>query len=75
MNVDLLATANQIANYLAGLDENSRQQALANLQQQSPELYETVVGMLNTLLSGQAPAGRPLPEARPPMRAPGAALI
>lgn len=76
MNIDLLAAAQQIANYLVGLDENSRQMALANLQQRSPELYETVLGMLNSMQGGQGEtAGRPLPEQRPPMRSPGAALI
>lgn len=76
LNIDLLATASQIAHYLAKLDDNSRQMALQNLQASSPELYETVVGMLSSLGVGQeAPAGQPLPEQRPPMRAPGAALI
>jgi hypothetical protein len=76
VNIDLLATASQIANYLAKLDENSRQMALQNLQASSPDLAELVMSMLSSLMGGQAaPAGQPLPEQRPPMRAPGAALI
>jgi len=76
LNIDLLAAASQLAHYLAKLDDRSRQMALQNLQTSSPELYETVVGMLNSLGVGQqAPAGQPLPEQRLPTRSPGAALI
>lgn len=75
MNVDLLAQAQRIAQYLIELDENSRTMALMQLRQQSPEFYQTVLGLMQSMMSGSSPAGKPLPEQRPPQRGPESALI
>jgi hypothetical protein len=78
MNVDLLAQAQYVANYLLQLDENSRLMALMGLRKQSPEFYQTVLGLMQSLMSGGGSPGaaaEPLPEQRPPQRGPEAAAI
>ncbi|MCK4306554.1 MAG: hypothetical protein KAY24_20090 [Candidatus Eisenbacteria sp.] len=76
-NVDLLYQAQQVAQQLVQMDENSRLMALMNLRQQSPEFYQVVLGILQQLISGGGPepAAEPLPEQRPPQRAAGSSLI
>ena len=73
MNVDLLAQAQYVAQYLLGLDENSRLMALMNLRQQSQEFYQVVLGLMQSMIGeggagGGGAAGEPLPEQRPPQR-------
>lgn len=76
LNVDLLAQAQYVAQYLMRLDENSRTMALMSLRQQSPEFYQTVLGLMqNMTSSGPEAAAKPLPEQRAPRRGPEAALI
>lgn len=76
VNVDLLAQAQYVAQYLIRLDENSRTMALMSLRQQSPEFYQTVLGLMQSMMAGASgPAAQPLPEQLPPRRGPEAALI
>jgi hypothetical protein len=56
MNMDLLATAQQLAQYMLSLDENSRLMALMQLRQQSPDLYQVVLGLIQSGMSQAAPA-------------------
>jgi hypothetical protein len=76
VNVDLLAQAQYVAQYLMKLDENSRTMALMNIRQQSPEFYQTVLGLMQSMTGGSpGAAGEPLPEQRAPRRGPEAAMI
>lgn len=76
VNVDLLAQAQQTANYLSQLDDNSRLMALMQIRQQSPEFYQVVLGLIkNMSFNGVPTAGQPLPEQRPPRRGAESALI
>jgi hypothetical protein len=78
VNVDLLAQAQHVAQYLMQLDENSRTMALMNLRQQSPEFYQTVLGLMQNMMQGgggSEAAAEPLPEQRPPQRGPEAAQV
>lgn len=51
VNMDLLAQAQQVAQYLLTLDDNSRTMALMNMRQQSPEFYQTVLGLMQNMMS------------------------
>ena len=76
MNVDLLAQAQYVAQYLLQLDENNRTMALMSLRQQSPEFYQTVLGLMQNMMGGSPGASaEPLPEQRAPRRGPEAAMI
>jgi hypothetical protein len=77
MNVDLLAQAQHVAQYLIQLDENSRTMALMSMRQKSPEFYQVVLGLMQNMMSGSGSeaAAKPLPEQRPPQRGPEAAQI
>ncbi len=76
VNVDLLAQAQHVAQYLMQLDENSRTMALMNLRRQSPEFYQTVLGLMqNMMQGGSEAAAEPLPEQQAPQRGPGAAQV
>jgi len=77
VNVDLLAQAQYVAQYLSQLDENSQTMALMNLRQQSPEFYQVVLGLMQNMSQGspEAAAAEPLPEQRAPRRGPEAAQV
>ena len=76
MNVDLLAQAQQVAGYLMQLDENTRLMALMQMRQQSPEFYQVVLGLMQSMAQGGgSPAGEPLPEQKPPQRGAESAAI
>jgi len=77
-NVDLLAQAQRIAQYLLQLDENSRTMALMNMRQQNPEFYQVVLGLMQNMMSGGRPetsAAKPLPEQQAPQRGPESAIV
>lgn len=77
VNVDMLAQAQHVAQYLLQLDENSRTMALMSLRKQSPEFYQTVLGLMQNMMRGgdSGAAAEPLPEQKAPQRGPEAALI
>jgi hypothetical protein len=76
VNIDLLAQAQYVAQYLTQLDENSRAMALMSLRSQSPEFYQTVLGLMQNITRGGSGAtSKPLPEQQAPRRGPEAALI
>lgn len=78
-NVDILLMGRRVADKMSGLDPVSRPQAMAQLRQQQPELYDVVLGLMMSGGNGPTQAGaaaaRPLPEQKPPRRGPEAALI
>ncbi len=76
MNVDLLAKAQQVAQFLMQMDENNRLTSLMQLRQQSPEFYQVVLGLIQNIMSGGGTSsGQPLPEQRPPRRGAESAII
>ena len=77
VNLDLLAAARSTASYVNTLPPTSRDAYLMNLRAQSPEMYETVLSMINMGGGNGAKntAGEALPEQRPPRRGPGTALV
>jgi intein/homing endonuclease len=71
-NVGLISSAQQLANYIFKLDPQSQNAALANLQEQNPELYSIVLQLKESVTPTQGgnanSASLPLPEQRPPRR-------
>lgn len=74
-NIDLLYLGRKLADRLMAMDEIQKPQALAALRQDSPQLYDVVLGLMAGGPKGQVSAGRPLPEQRPPQRGPESGLI
>jgi len=77
--MDIVQVAQQLAQQIAGMDPQSQQLALQNIQSQSPELAQLVQQFLSQMgvtpgqaAQGQAPTTavdmRPLPEQRGPRR-------
>jgi hypothetical protein len=78
-NVDLLHAARQIADRVSAMPQTERPGVLVRLKQHSPELHDTVLGLMMSGSNGpshaSAAAARPLPEQRTPRRGPEASLI
>jgi len=74
-NIDLLYLGRQLADRINNMDELQKPQALAQLREDSPQLYDVVLGLMASGPKGQVSAGRPLPEQRPPRRGPESSLI
>jgi len=73
---DLMQVANQIVSYLNQLPDHEKQQQLAQMQSSNPQLHMIVLQLLQTSAGAdQNSAAMPLPQQRPPMRGPEAALI
>jgi len=74
MNVDLIAQAQMVAGQLMRMDENSRTMVLMNLRQQSPEFYQVVLGLMQSMVAG-GPTAEPPPEQQAPQRGREAAAV
>ena len=79
MNVDLLYVARQLADRISKLTPAEKPITLRRLQERSPELHDTVVGLMMSGANGptaaSAASARALPGQKPPQRGPEAALL
>ena len=79
MNVDLLYVARQLADRIARLTPAEKPVTLRRLQERSPELHDTVVGLMMSGANGptaaSAASARALPRQKPPQRGPEAAMV
>jgi hypothetical protein len=79
MNVDLLYVARQLADRISRLTPAEKPITLRRLQERSPELHDTVVGLMMSGANGptaaSAASARALPGQKPPQRGPEAALL
>jgi len=79
MNVDLLYMARQLADKISRLTPAEKPVTLRRLQERSPELHDTVVGLMMSGANGptaaSAASARALPMQRPPQRGPEAAMV
>jgi hypothetical protein len=79
MNVDLLYVARQLADRISRLTPAEKPVTLRRLQERSPELHDTVVGLMMSGANGptaaSAASARALPKQRPPQRGPEAAMV
>ena len=74
--MDALAVAQQVVSWLNQLPEHEKQKELVGMQRQNPQLYSMVLQLLQqTRGSDQNSAAMRLPEQRPPMRGPEAAMV
>ena len=79
MNVDLLYVARQLADRISRLTPAEKPVTLRRLQERSPELHDTVVGLMMSGANGptaaSAASARGLPKQKPPQRGPEAAMV
>ena len=79
MNVDLLYVARQLADRISRLTPAEKPVTLRRLQERSPELHDTVVGLMMSGANGptaaSAASARALPKQSSPQRGPEAAMV
>jgi cell division inhibitor SulA len=74
--MDVMTVANQVVGWLNQLPEHEKQKELVQMQKTNPQLYSLVLQLLQqTRGANRNSAAAPLPEQRPPMRGPEAAMV
>jgi hypothetical protein len=74
--IDVMQVANKVVGWLNQLPEHEKQKELVGMQRNNPHLYSLVLQLLQQARgANRSSSAMPLPQQRPPMRGPEAAMV